>query len=118
MARLWVNDPETPEGKYLVKRRDGTVPAWPHFVLAASDPAAPAALRAYAAAGERRHFDPAFTTDVRPWPTGSRRGWTRTRPAGPATPTLPGTEPTTRRRSPRCGARPRPRPMPSPPWPN
>lgn len=27
------DNPETPEGKYLVKRRDGTVPPWPHFVL-------------------------------------------------------------------------------------
>lgn len=42
------DNPKTPEGKYLVKRRDGTVPAWPHFVLAAADPHAPAALRAYA----------------------------------------------------------------------
>lgn len=34
--------------KFLVVRRDGTVPRWPHFVLGARDPAAPAALRAYA----------------------------------------------------------------------
>lgn len=40
--------PETPEGKYLVKRRDGSVPTWPHFVLGGRDPHAPAALRAYA----------------------------------------------------------------------
>lgn len=65
MARLWINNPETPEGKYLVKRRDGTVPDWPHFVLAASDPAAPAALRAYADAGEGNGFDPAFIADIR-----------------------------------------------------
>lgn len=42
------DDPKTPEGKYLVKRRDGTVVEWPHFVLGARDPHAPAALRAYA----------------------------------------------------------------------
>lgn len=41
--RLW-------NGKYLVVRRDGTVPAWPAFVLGARDPAAPAALMAYAEA--------------------------------------------------------------------
>ncbi len=39
---------KTPEGKYLVKRRDGTVPEWPSFVLGARDPHAAAALRAYA----------------------------------------------------------------------
>lgn len=39
--------------KYLVVRRDGSVPRWPKFVLGARDPAAPAALRAYAhVAGE------------------------------------------------------------------
>jgi hypothetical protein len=36
--------------KYLVVRRDGSVPKWPKFVLGARDPAAPAALRAYAVA--------------------------------------------------------------------
>src|ERR1700683_1212073 len=65
MARLWLNNPETPEGKYLVKRRDGTIPRWPHFVLAASDPAAPAALRAYADSAEANNFDPAFVADIR-----------------------------------------------------
>lgn len=47
------NDPKTPEGKYLVKRRDGTVVEWPSFTLGARDPAAPAALRAYADAAEK-----------------------------------------------------------------
>lgn len=42
------DDPKTPEGKYLVKRRDGTVVEWPSFVLGARDPAAAPALRAYA----------------------------------------------------------------------
>lgn len=45
---LMRDDPETPEGKYLVKRRDGSVVEWPHFVLGARDPHAVAALRAYA----------------------------------------------------------------------
>lgn len=35
-------------GKYLVKRRDGTVVEWPSFVLGARDPHAAVALRAYA----------------------------------------------------------------------
>jgi hypothetical protein len=33
--------------KYLVVRRDGTMPQWPSFVLGAQDPASSAALRAY-----------------------------------------------------------------------
>jgi hypothetical protein len=46
---LWRDCKETPEGKYLVKRRDGSVPEWPSFTLGAKDPCSPAALRAYAA---------------------------------------------------------------------
>lgn len=65
MAGLWKNDPETPGGKYLVKRRDGTVPMWPFMVFAASDPSAPAALRAYADDAEARGMDPAYVSDVR-----------------------------------------------------
>jgi len=42
------DNPETSEGKYLVKRRDGSVPPWPSFVLGGSDPHAAVALRAYA----------------------------------------------------------------------
>jgi len=37
---LFSDSPETPEGKYLVLRRDGTVPPWPSFVLGAGDKAA------------------------------------------------------------------------------
>jgi hypothetical protein len=46
--KIWAKTKEYFEGKFLVVRRDGTVPHWPHFVLGARDPAAPAALRAYA----------------------------------------------------------------------
>lgn len=42
------DDPKTKEGKYLVKRRDGTVVEWPSFTLGARDPHAIAALLAYA----------------------------------------------------------------------
>ncbi len=38
--------------KYLVVRRDGTVPNWPHFVIGARDPFAPFALYAYAREAE------------------------------------------------------------------
>lgn len=46
---LWRYREDTPEGKYVVLRRDGTVFPGPNFVLGYRDRAAPAALRAYAA---------------------------------------------------------------------
>lgn len=52
MTGLFRDNPNTPEGKYLVKRRDGTVVEWPSFVLGARDPLASEALLAYAMAGE------------------------------------------------------------------
>lgn len=48
LHKLFRDDPSTKEGKYLVKRRDGSVVEWPSFVLGARDPHAAAALRAYA----------------------------------------------------------------------
>lgn len=48
LTGLFRDNPETPEGKYLVKRRDGTVVEWPSFVLGARDKYAEAALRCYA----------------------------------------------------------------------
>lgn len=64
-AGLWRNDPETPEGKYLVKRRDGSVVDWPNFVIGAKDPAAPACLRAYADEAARQGFNDKYVNDVR-----------------------------------------------------
>jgi hypothetical protein len=64
LAGLWRDNPETPEGKYLVKRRDGTVVEWPNFVLGARDPAAPAALRAYATAALARGMNDDFCNGV------------------------------------------------------
>lgn len=52
LTELFRDNPETPEGKYLAKRRDGTVPEWPSFVLGAADPLAESALKAYAAAAD------------------------------------------------------------------
>lgn len=65
---LFRDNPATPEGKYLVKRRDGTVPPWPSFVLGGADPHAPVALRAYADSiekGGKAHPD--FIKRVREW---------------------------------------------------
>jgi hypothetical protein len=64
MPGLWRNEDGRRATKFLVVRRDGTVPHWPWFVLGARDPAAPAALRAYADAGEAAGLDPAFCEDI------------------------------------------------------
>jgi hypothetical protein len=45
------DNPETKEGKYLVLRRDDTVPEWPWFVLGARDPMASWALWFYSWVG-------------------------------------------------------------------
>jgi|ERR1700733_1058849 len=50
--------------KYLVVRRDGTIPKWPAFVLGARDPAAPAALQAYAEEAKKLGMDPAYVRTV------------------------------------------------------
>lgn len=65
MARLFRNQDGFEGGKYLVQRRDGTVPGWPHFVIGAADAAAPFALRAYADAAEKLGWDPEYVSDVR-----------------------------------------------------
>lgn len=61
---LWRDNPETREGKYLVKRRDGTVVEWPNFTLGARDPCAPAALEAYAAKALSLGLDIAYAKAV------------------------------------------------------
>lgn len=65
MSGLWRYGTEKPEGKYLVKRRDGTVPEWPYFVIGAKDPCAAVGLLAYADEAERQGFDPQYVHDVR-----------------------------------------------------
>ena len=65
MAGLWRDNPETRGGKYLVQRRDGTVPEWPWFVLGARDKAAQAGLRAYADEAEKLGYDPAYVAGIR-----------------------------------------------------
>jgi hypothetical protein len=64
LSGLWRNSAETPEGKYLVKRRDGSIPEWPNFVIGAKDPCAPVALRAYAAEAERQGYNTAYVVDL------------------------------------------------------
>lgn len=62
---LWRRNSSTPEGKYLVKRRDGSIPEWPNMVLGAKDPAAPAGLRAYADEAERLGMNLQYVEDIR-----------------------------------------------------
>src|SRR5216684_2906968 len=62
--KIWIKTKEYFEGKFLVVRRDGTIPSWPHFVIGARDPAAPAALRSYAIEARRLGFDPEYVDSV------------------------------------------------------
>lgn len=64
LSGLWRKNKDTPEGKYLVKRRDGTIPEWPSFVIGAKDPAAPAALRAYANKARALGMNENYVSDV------------------------------------------------------
>lgn len=64
MHGLWRDDPNTPEGKYLVKRRDGSIVEWPNFTIGAKDPAAPAALRAYAKAAIEHGMTQGYANSV------------------------------------------------------
>lgn len=61
---LWRNNPDTSECKYLVKRRDGSVVEWPSFVLGAKDPAAVAALLAYAREASFRGYNTQYVDDI------------------------------------------------------
>jgi hypothetical protein len=64
--RIWAKTKNFSEGKFLVVRRDGTVPHWPHFVLGARDPNAPHALRAYANMCELAgDIDPDYIASIR-----------------------------------------------------
>ena len=63
-AGLWRFSPETPEGKYMLVRRDGTVPEWPFFAIGAKDPCAPAALRAYAEEARRLKMNSDYVNDI------------------------------------------------------
>lgn len=63
------DNPATPEGKYLVKRRDGTIPEWPLFVLGARDKHSPVALEAYAASiANDPDCDPAYAERMKRLP--------------------------------------------------
>jgi hypothetical protein len=63
--KIWAKTKEFSEGKFLVVRRDGTVPHWPHFVLGARDAAAQAGLRAYADKAEELGYEAEYVASVR-----------------------------------------------------
>lgn len=62
--KIWAKTEEYSEGKYLVVRRDGTVPEWPHFVLGGYDPCAAIALHAYAAEARSRGWDEEYVGSI------------------------------------------------------
>lgn len=63
--KIWAKTKEFSEGKFLVVRRDGSIPHWPHFVIGARDAAAPEALRAYADICERLGCEAEYVASVR-----------------------------------------------------
>lgn len=62
--KIWAKTKEFSGGKFLVVRRDGSIPHWPHFVLGARDPAAPATLRAYAYHARRLGFEAEYCESI------------------------------------------------------
>jgi hypothetical protein len=72
--KLWAKTKEYSEGKYLVVRRDGTIPEWAHFVMGGNDPCVPPALRAYADVAEKRGFDPEYVASIPRKMNGLRTG--------------------------------------------
>jgi hypothetical protein len=73
LTGLFRDRADTPEGKYLIKRRDGTVPPWPSFVLGGADPHAEVALRAYADSVEAAGGNPGWVAAIRRWADVFRR---------------------------------------------
>lgn len=64
--KIWqLTDGEVSEGKYLVVRRDGTIPWWPSFIMGGHDPATAAGLEGYAAEAERLGYEPEYVASVR-----------------------------------------------------
>lgn len=65
LTGLWRRNPDTSEGKYLVKRRDGSVVEWPNLVMGARDEAATAGIRAYADKAEELGYNAEYVADMR-----------------------------------------------------
>lgn len=63
--KIWQKtDGDHKEGKYLVVRRDGTVPWWPSFVMGGHDPASAAGLRAYAVEAARLGYEREYVASI------------------------------------------------------
>ncbi len=71
--RIWAKTKEFSEGKFLVVRRDGTTPDWPHFVMGARDPAVPPALETYAREAEAIGMPTEYWASVHELATDFRR---------------------------------------------
>lgn len=50
--------------KFLVVRRDGTIPEWPYIVLGARDPAVPFAIHTLATKSREMGMDPEYCDDL------------------------------------------------------
>lgn len=63
MPGVWQINDEC-ENKYLVQRRDGTVPNWPWLVLGAKDPAVPEAIRCLSKVSRDLGMDSQYCDDL------------------------------------------------------
>lgn len=63
--KIWAKTKEFSEGKFLVVRRDGSVPHWPHFVLGARDPIVPDVLSFYAQRAEENGYEASYCDSIR-----------------------------------------------------
>jgi hypothetical protein len=64
--RIWqMTDGEFADGKYLVVRRDGTIPWWPNFVMGGHDPASGAGLRGYADKAAELGYEAEYVQSIR-----------------------------------------------------
>lgn len=64
MPGLFINNPDTSEGKYMLVRRDGTIVTKPFFAFLASDETAPSAIRAAADKARKLKWDTEYTDDL------------------------------------------------------
>ena len=65
MAKLWRDNPETPEGKYpIVLRRDGTPLESRYIVMVLKDPCTAAALNAYANKAQELGLGPEYVASM------------------------------------------------------
>lgn len=62
--KIWAKTDEFSEGKFLVVRRDGSVPHWPHFVLGARDLVVYDTMKFYAKAARAAGYETEYCDSI------------------------------------------------------